>query len=285
MDVPARHISELFEEALEYENRGDAYNAIKLYKKVAKMAPQWAPPCRRLGMIYKYRLEWKPALYYVKKSLAADPGNRSAWWDLGIAATALRKWRLARNVWNKFGESPSAGWRPGPVSVRLSYDKRYEILWADSIDPARAVIQNIPHPDSGRQFRDIILYDRVVSGHHVVGRKRFPVHEELGLYKRSGYQTYSCTLETGNSSDVRILENLCREADLGFEVWSNAARQFSPGGEEPVPEYYDPGLLSDTPEPDLRVALAARRKKHITEVLRSWSVISLARYSDLRLHR
>jgi len=285
MDVPARHISELFEAALDYENRGDAYNAIKLYKKVAKLAPQWAPPLQRLGMIYKYRLEWKPALYYVKKSLAADPGNRSAWWDLGIAATALRKWRLARNVWNKFGQSPTAGWRPGPLSIRLSYDKQYEILWADSVDPARAIIQNIPHPASGRQFRDVVLYDRVVSGYHVVRNKRFPVHEELGLYKRSGYQTYSCLLETTEPADVYTLENLCREADLGFEIWSNATRQFSPQQGQSVPEYYDPGTLSGDLDTQVHVALAARRKKHILQVLNSWTIISLAQYSDLRQHR
>lgn len=284
MDIPAPHITALFDQASAYEESGDAYNAIKLYKKVARLAPQWAPPLQRLGLIYKYRLEWKPAMHYVKKSLAIDPGNESAWWDLGIAATAQKKWRLARNVWSKFGRNTKAGWVPGPVSVRLSYQKQFEILWASTIDPARAIVQNIPHPDSNRHYKDVILYDRGISGYHVVHQKRFPIREELGLYKSSGYNTFSCLLETVRPGDVKILEQLCRDADLGFEVWSNAVRQFNAIESRATPEYYDPGMFEEDPGETVHVAIAARREKHVKKVLRSWQVICLGQYSNLQCH-
>ena len=123
------------------------------------------------------------------------------------------------------------------------------------------------------------------EGHHVVRNKRFPVYNELGLYKRSPYQTYSCRLETSDAGDVELLEQLCRTADLGFEVWSNAVRQYSCGGEERVPEYYGPDPFPEMPEQSLIVAIAARREKHVLQVLRSWNVISLSTFSNLESYR
>lgn len=285
MELPSSNINVLFEEALQYDQQGDTYNAVKLYKKLTKLAPQWAPPYQRLAAIYKYRMEWKPALHYTKRSLAIDPAYKPGWWDLGIAATALKKWRIARNVWGKFGKTPTAGWTPDPVSIRLSYGERYEIMWANSLDPARAAIQNIPHPASDRRFRDVVLYDRVVKGYQVIRNKRFPVYEELGLYKRSPYQTYSCRLETSGNDDVNLLGQLCQDADLGFEVWSNAVQQYNTSGKQRVPEYYGPDPSWEVPEAGVIVAIAARREKHVLQVLRSWNVISLATFSNLESYR
>ena len=281
MELPSSNINALFEEALRYDHQGDTYNAVKLYKKLTKLAPQWSPPYQRLAAIYKNRREWKPALHYIKRSLAINPTDKPGWWDLGIAATALRKWRIARNVWGKFGKTPQAGWAPGPVSIRCSYNDRYEIMWTNALDPARAAIQNIPHPDSERRFRDVILYDRVVNGYQVIRNRRFPVYDELGLYKRSPYHTYSCRLETSNNDDVELLGRLCQDADLGFEIWSNAVRQYSAGGKQRVPEYYGPDPSWEVPEAGVIIAIAARREKHVLQVLRSWKLISLSSFSNL----
>jgi len=106
MESPSPDMKALFEQALHYDRAGDIYNAIKLYKHVAKHTPHWAPPFERLGTLYKYRQDWKAALHYIKKSVALNPGNQKAWWDLGIAATALKRWRIAKNVWSKFGLHP-----------------------------------------------------------------------------------------------------------------------------------------------------------------------------------
>jgi tetratricopeptide (TPR) repeat protein len=284
MERPPPEIVELYEKALGYDERGDVYSAIKLYKKIVKLAPAWPPPFQRLGSIYKYRREWKPALHFFKKAVALDSGDRASWWDLGIAATALNKGRIARSVWSKFGQTPEAGWRPSAVSLRVAYEGQYEILWADAVDPARAIIQNIPNPASGRHFRDTVLIDRVVSGHHVVRNKRYAVYDELGLYKGSGYLTYSCTLTTEGYQEVQLLEKICLEAGLGFEVWSGAARQYSPRLSRATPEYYSPGLLEERCADGVLVALAAQRERHVLQALRSWEVISLRSFSDLRRH-
>lgn len=285
MELPP-NITALYEEALRYDRGGDTYNAVKVYKKLTRLAPQWAPPFERLGAIYKYRGEWKPCLHYFKKTVALDSSNKYAWWDLGTAATALKKWRLARNVWSKFGKAPAQGWQPEPVSISLEYDGQYEILWGDSIDPVRCQLRNIPHPASGHHYRDILLFDRVAAGHQVVRHRRVPVYRVLGLFKRSGYHTYSCRLETSDPRAIQALEQLCREAGLGFEVWSNASRSYVPGPYREVPEYYGPELLADIPVAGgVEVALAARREKQVRQVLKNWTVISLQRFHDLKCHR
>jgi len=277
-------ILELYEQARDYDLKGDTYNAVKLYKRIAKMAPEWAPPFVCLGVIYKLRGEWKPALHYTKRAIAIDSTLQSAWWDMGIAATALKKWRLSRNVWSKFGFAKHPAGDLPLVAVRLKYGGHFEILWATRLDPARCTIQNIPHPDSERRFRDIVLLDGLVSGYNIIRKKRYPVFDELGLFKRSAFHTFSCVLEAATPSDIQHLEQLCRQADLGFEVWSNASRQQYLQPSQSLPEYYqNPEIIKEQPAAT-QVAFAARREKQVVQILKTWETISLKSYTALQCH-
>ncbi len=282
---PTPDILKLYEQAKDYDLKGDTYNAVKLYKRVAKMAPEWAPPFVRLGLIYKLRREWKPALHYAKRAVAIDSSLQESWWNLGIAATALKKWRLARNVWSKFGIDTREPDRKMPlISVRLQYKGQFEILWAQRVDPARCLIRNIPHPDSGHRYLDEVLIDGKVSGYNVIRQKRYPVFDELGLFKRSPYHTFSAQLEKARPEDIQQLEKLCREAGLGFEVWSNASRQHNKQASQSLPEYYPKEQISnDLPETTL-VAIAARRVRQVVQTLRTWEMISLRSFSMLERH-
>ncbi len=261
----------------------DAYNAIKLYKLLVKEDPHWIAPYLRLGHIYKYRCEWKPAFHYTKKALALDSSQRDAWWDFSIAAAALHKWGLARSIWSKFGHQPEAPWRAQPVSIRLRYGSQFELLWADTCDPVRAKIRNIPDPMSDRRFGDIILMDGSVAGYHVVDRRRFPVFAELGLFKRSTYHTYSCLIQVRQNDDIDLLDQLARKANLGFEIWSNAQRTYTAPNR--VPEYHGPGPGSRSDMAGtLHIALAAQREREVLNLLQDWKVICLGSYEKLQRH-
>lgn len=281
MQEPSPELRALYEEALQYEAARDHYNAVKLYKHIAKEARNWAAPHIRLGEIYKYRQEWKPALYYNKKAVSLDAGNQMAWWNVGIAATALKKGRLARSVWAKFGYStdePSLR----PVSVRLSLQGQFELLWVSRLGPARGFIRNIPHPRSGRRYGDIVLIDGIPQGFHTSDAYRLPVYEELGLLKISHYRTFSCLLQSAERKEVETLRQLCRDENLGFEVWSNASRAFTSQYFGAAPEYY---FHNFEPQSELLVALAAPDQEAALSVLDSWKVISLRTYSDFKVHQ
>jgi tetratricopeptide (TPR) repeat protein len=277
------HIAALYQQAEQYRQQGDTYNAVKLFKHVARAAPEWSAPFFQLGAIYKYRQEWKPALHYIKRAVALDPTNREAWWDLAIAASALKKNRISRSIWQKFGWSLKT-WAPAPVSIKTTYGDQFEIMWADSRGPASAEIQNIPYPLSGRRYRDLVLFDRVVTGYHIVDKRRFPVYLDLGLLKRSEFQTFSCLLEMTDDKAVRLLQKLCEDEGLGFEIWSNAVREYQPKRVEMISEHYSPRLWSPGAGQPPLAALAARREKDALRVLRAWQVISLGRFLHFERH-
>jgi hypothetical protein len=281
MHHPTPEQKALFEQAERYEEQEDPYNAIKLYKRTIKLGAAWVAPYARLGQIYKYRQEWKPALYYNKKAASLQADDPACWWNIGIAATALRKTRLARTVWAKFGLD-AAPREPFPISIRRVYGKQYEILWALRRGPAEAIIQNIPHPQSGRCFGDVVLIDNLIKGHHSSAQHRLPIYEELGLLKRSAFFTFSCLLQSADRKDIQVLQNLCREQGLGFEVWANATRAFSSKQFGTQPEYY---AMDWATEEELLVALAAPTGSRALGALDAWKAICLKDYTAFQAYR
>lgn len=283
MNIPPDH-QQLYEEALRYEKLGDVYHAVKLHKRIIKLVPDWVASYAALGRIYHLRREWKPSFHYCKKAVALQPNLRDTWWQLGIAAFALKKVRLARSVWSKFGMQAIGSKAEG---LRLVYNNTFEILWMLPLSPASARIMSIPHPDSGFRFRDLVLYDRQVIGHHIVAQKRVPVYSELGCLKRSPYDTYSCLIHQVTEAQIQQLEKLCYDAQLGFEVWSNAARSMVVNNPEAFPEYYGRSILpSEEAEGAIQdhalIAIAAIHQVEVLHVLDAWQVIALGQYSDLR---
>lgn len=272
----------LFEQARQYEAAQDPYNAVKLYKRVAREAPQWAAPYLRLGHIYKYRREWKPTLYYHKKAIALEVANQQAWWNMGLAATALGKLRQARRVWDKFGWSRLEQVYPRPVSVRLQFQNQFEVLWVQPISPCMGYIRSIPQPISGRRYGDLVLVDNIVRGYHTNGLHRLPIYDELGMKKCGHYGAFSCLLQQAGEGDVRLLQQLCQEQNLGFEVWSNAAQAATIRPSKGKPEYY---AFNVDDASQLLVAIAARRQAEALSVLKNWSVISLKSYTDFRVQQ
>ena len=279
MDAQRRKIEQLFTDGLAYEAAGDSYLAIKLFKKIIRLDKHWAPAYARLGLMYKKRAEWKPALYYCKKALALDSAQEDVWWALGIAATALKKKGIAKSVWTKFGLN---SFQATPVCIRLRYQKQVEILWVRPLDPAKGEIINIPHPSADRQYRDLIIFDREVIGHNVIDYRRVPIFEELDLFKRSGYQTFSCTLHTADARAIQPLEKLCQEHGIGFEIWSNSTRQFVPEADQAKPEYFSHNFLPKTESTGCTAAFAAYELVDVQTVLESWRFVSLQTYSDLQ---
>lgn len=280
MQLPSEHIKELYQTACQYEANNDPYHAVKLYKKVIRLAPQWAPPYMRLGHFYKKRWEWKPALHYNKKAVALDPADRRCWWNMGIAATALNRPRIARRVWKKFGLVD----KKWPLScLRISYEKQFEILLMQIDSPASATILSVPHPKSDYKYKDRVLFDKDIAGYTVSYGQRIPVYDELGLLKRSTYFTYSCILPDAIAADTDKLALLCQDYGLGFEVWSNSSRSFTVTNTDKPTEYYDGSVFPKDTVGSL-VAIASRTEDAVVNVLEAWKIITLKTYEELEVH-
>lgn len=281
MELPENYLA-VYDTARRYDEGGDLYHAIKLYKKTIRLAPEFPDPYRDLGRIYSERKEWKPAFHYWKKALVLNTEDREAWWKMGLAAIPLKKMGLVQSVWEKFGVDNMN--LKQPYGLRLKHEDGFEILWMKPIDPGRCRIMSIPHPGSQLRYRQTMLYDqRGERGFNVVGQRRVPVFDALDSLKYSPYQTFSCLLHTKEEKMVAQLEKRCYEAGLGFEVWSNASRSLTMNHAGAFPEYYN-DIVPKTSDGATLVAMAALHPAEVERVLNDWQIISLGQYSDLRAY-
>lgn len=280
MENPSEECRALLQQAEVYAEQQDHYHAVKLCKRAIRLSPGWLPPYLCLSQIYLKRREWKAVVHYNKKVVALDPSRQGNWWNLGLGAAATGRFRLARRVWRKFGLTDRRSFQKKPVVVQLQHSGMYELVWAQPLDPVRVALESIPHPASDRCYRDVVLIGREQVGTTVAGQHRLPVFAELDLLKRSHFQTWSCLLEEATSSDIQTLEELCRNAQLGMEIWSNANRSMRIPQQS---EYHAQNWWSEDDETAF-VAIAGRQEKPIREVLRSWSVITLKQWHDLKRH-
>jgi hypothetical protein len=135
-----------------------------LYRWASRFDPTWSVPWYNLGLDAKCRGRWDDSLTYNQLAVDRDESDEGAWWNLGIAATALHNWSEARRAWTRFGvtlPAENTEWTLGlhPACVRLLPSSNGEVVWGERLDPARIEIGNVPLPESGRHFRDIILND------------------------------------------------------------------------------------------------------------------------------
>ncbi len=280
-------IEHLYLQAVNYTQKGDVYNAVKLSKKAIKLSPDWSAPFSLLSMIYKTRSEWHPSLYYSRKAIEINPFDESAWQNLAIAATALKKWLIARNAWNHLGfefpkNNKAIKMNLGRIPVRINSNSKPEIIWATRIDPARAIIESIPQPSSDRRFQDVVLVDATVSGYHIKNGKKIPVYDELQLLKPSRKWTFVTLLKTSNPADILALDRLCAKARLGFDNWSNASRQSLSPLNNSLPEYYDRSHTKASEKVTSLIAIAGEWKTEVREILEAWKIVTLKDYEGLR---
>lgn len=167
--------SEINERGRACADAGDWDDALSHYRQAVSIAPAFDPAWFNMGLIHKWRREWVNALECCERaaSLSNSGEGEPAWWNLGIAATALRRWDAARNAWRRFGIQVPGGdgeiqMRLGPAPVRLNPQQHGEVVWGLRIDPARVVIKNVPLPESGHRWGDIVLHDGAPNGHRTV---------------------------------------------------------------------------------------------------------------------
>lgn len=271
---------QLYRLVVEYDRRGDVYNAVKLCKRLARLAPDWSVPFAFLCRTYRSRMEWKPTLHYCLQAVEHNAFDENLWETLGIAATALGEWETARYAWNQLGfhfkpSGEALHLDLGIVPVRLNPTTQPEVVAARRIDPVRAVIESIPQPSSGRRYKDLVLVENRVANQLYQLSKKLPIHDELQLLKSSNWNTFSVLLYTPSTADVDTLANLCLSANLGFDNWSNATRFFQPNLHRNVAEYFDQTIFGKVEREVFLVALAAKQKREVERVMEAWRVITL----------
>ena len=287
LDHPDQQAEQVFREAETYRAKGDAYTAVKLYKKAMRLDPVWAQPYIQLGALYKDRTEWKTCLHYTNKGLQLDGEDKNAWNNLGLAATALKKWKTARQAWNRMGyefkeTDQSPDFDLGAIALYLNPHTRPEVVWARRLDPARAVVLSIPQPGGGQRYQDTVLFDPASEGTQVVGARRWPAYRALQVLKSSPFKTFSVELERVTLAQVDVLANLCAQENIGFDNWSATTHLYLPPAFQEKPEFHLHPLPREADARDMVVGMAAKSFRSLHRALRNWEIITLCRYKDLQ---
>jgi hypothetical protein len=275
---PRDHAVLLNQRGTELEEAGELKPAIGQYRKAAETDPSWSVPLYNLGLLYKRQLMWKESAEWNHKAVALNPKDEAAWWNLGIAATALRRWKLAREAWRGFGiKNIPEGSGPielpcGYTPVRLNPESEAEVVWAERLDPARAEIASIPFPESGHRWRDVVLNDGAPVGHRLYRGEEVPVFNALQLFQCSKFGTFIARVRMPvNSAKGERLCQLAAEMEGSAEDWSTSIQILCKACSEGTPhDHHDSERVPPQP-PDVRlIGIAARNRKHATQILNAW---------------
>ena len=262
----------LLQRAIELEEKNEN-QAIQIYHQIIKDEESWSIPYYNLGLIYKYKGQWDKSFEYNLKATELNKEDKAAWWNLGIASTALKKWEAARKAWNNFGlgleeKEDEVRMDIGPTPIRL---KNGEVVWAERICPARAYIENIPLKDSGYRYNDLILNDGAPNGKRIYNDKEYSVFDELELVQRSDYETYSIGVEVKDEGEIIKLRDLCFELEFGFENWTDSLTILCKQCSEGIPhENHDAKLKDENDNFEYNLAIATKSRKELDEILDLW---------------
>jgi hypothetical protein len=237
-----------------------------------------------VALTHKFRRDWPGARDAGRRAaeLASDGPQQPAWWNLGIAATALHDWPLAREAWTRYGvDLPPGDGAPdgdlGQTPVRISTAAGPEVVWCRRIDPARARVLNVPLPGSGRRYGEVVLHDGVPNGSRVVAGHEWPVFDEIELWAESDVPVQAVRLRLADESDLRALIELGDGTGVPVESWESVVmvcRECSEGSlDQSGPPGHEHG--SDT-FGRLRVGVAAPRDT-AERLLAAWVAAEPAR--------
>lgn len=222
--------SRLNDQGREAVDAGDHDTALSLYQQAVELAPEYGPAWFNMGLVYKWRRQWPRALDCNRRAAALDGQEGDpAWWNLGIAATALRQWGDARNAWRRFGiEIPDGTGELsmdfGPTPVRIDPEGTSEVVWGRRIDPARVVIVNVPTPESGHRWGDVVLHDGAPNGERKAWGRVFSVFDEIERWQPSQIPTLEVEVTAAGDADAEALTELFDEAGFAAQDWTTSIR-------------------------------------------------------------
>lgn len=235
-----------------------------------------------LGLVHKFRRAWAESVRCNRRALELDASNEEAAWNLGVAATALRDWDVARSAWQRLGLDvgadgpPAADYGIGPVRLNATPDGEGEVVWGHRIDPCRMRLASVPLPESGHRWGDVVLHDVVPRGERRVGDRAFPVFDEIARMDPSPHVTHRAWVTATTESDLDALREAAEVAGLGVEDWTASIRFVCVRCSLSSPHAHD---ASGAP-----VELVGRRelgmagdRRTIEEVLERWAAVGESR--------
>ena len=267
---------------MKLEQEGRAGEAEAAYLRAIEAHPRGPRAWFNLGLLYKRARRWEDSRRCNLRATSLDPQNDGAFWNLGIAATALGDWASARTAWRRFGVPIPEGTGPfelplGQVPIRLHPQGDPEVVWCRRIDPARAIIENVPLPASGRRYGDLLLHDGAPNGYREVDGVKVPVFDELELLQASTYTTFRVRIETRGPFDVDALQELLEARGMSVEDWTSNLRRLCKACSEGTPHEHQRGKESALDATGRELGVAAVDEAEAALALDTWEAAAPGR--------
>ncbi len=227
------------------------------------------------GLVAKYQFDWETSLRRNLRAIElSDDSSEGEHWNAAIAATALGKWTEARRLWTSVGirlpdgEGPIEG-NFGVAVVRLSPWQGGETVFVRRIDPARARLLNVPLPESGHRFGDIVLHDGAATGHRFDGEHEVPVFNELVRLKPSEFQTFVVFVSCDSRESLQALLDATGPGIGYSEDWTHSVRQICLRCSYGTAHTHDREESTDW-QSDRNLGIAAQSRKSVDKLLGAW---------------
>lgn len=229
-----------------------------------------------LGLVHKWRHEWPEALECNRRAVAlgTDEQQDAAYWNAGIAATALGDWDTARWAWAGFGirlpdDFPSGEPAFGFGAVRLP---SHEVVWGRRRDPARLSIASVPLPASGFRCGDVVLHDGAPNGFRVVDGREHPVFDVLERLEVSARPTVEVVVRTTDPAWIGDLAERLARADVVAENWTASITTYCKACSEGRLDVDDPGHDHGAETGDGTTTLGCSGGQHdVAAIVEAWA--------------
>lgn len=227
------------------------------------------------GLAHKYLLDWEVSMRHNLRAIElADEVGDAEHWNAAIAATALGRWSTARKLWAACGVRVPAGEGPiehdyGVAVVRLTPWNGGETVFARRIDPVRARLLNVPLPDSGHRFGDIVLHDGAVTGERFDGEHKVPVFNQLARLVRSEFQTFVVFVGCDDRESLQPLIDATAPGIGYTEDWTHSVRHLCMRCSYGAPHNHDTDDNADWRR-ERNLGIAAQSRKTVEKLLGDW---------------
>lgn len=259
-------------------DRGELAAAAQRFGQLVEASPD-APHYHYMrGLAHKYLRDWPASLRDNLAAIAtAEESTQAEHWNAAIAATALGDWATARAQWRACGVGVPDGegaieGNYGVAVVRLTPWHGGETVWMRRIDPARARLLNVPLPESGHRFGDIVLHDGASVGTRWNGEREVPVFNELQRLHTSDFATHVVFVHSPSAED----RNALRDASLpgiGYvEDWTDSIRHYCLRCSYGAPhDHAEADADGDAWNPDRNLGIAAQGRAAVEKLLDDWA--------------
>jgi len=253
---------------------GALAEASRDFQALIQQQPAHAHHHYMLGLAHKYMLDWPVSLAHNLRAIELyEQMGEAEHWNAAIAATALSDWAQARRLWAACGVRVPEGSGPiehdyGVAVVRLHPWNGGETVYVRRIDPVRARLLNVPWPESGHRFGDIVLHDGAVTGYRFDGEHKVPVFNELGRLIASEFQTFAVFVRCDSRADLQALLDATAPG-IGFaEDWTEI-RNYCMRCSYGTVHSHEPQSASDW-NADRSLGIASQSRKSVEKLAKQW---------------